>query len=156
MKPSPVTCIHVAAYLFSALVLGVSAVSYFHMARVAWMTDETLNEVVVFQGKFFVFRNYDFPRHCEFEVTFPDEPEASFWAGWFSRLPYKHRFLCFAHIVCGWFHGGDISIYTGPLVGLLIPPLTWMCAFHLLRLRGWWRTERSVQPLMPTESASSD
>jgi hypothetical protein len=33
-----------------------------------------------------------------------------------------------------------------PCTWFLIPPIIWMCGFHLLRLRRRWRTERNFPP----------
>lgn len=148
MKPRPVTCIHVAAYLFSALVLGVSAVSCIHEILVGWSFGTGAREIHFENGLVLFF---------ECDPVFVNE---KYWfdadASWLDFTSYyepvdsirtESHFLGMTKLTTEWKYPNPIflkQICIVPSFYFLIPPLTWMCGFHLFRLRRRFRARSAV------------
>jgi hypothetical protein len=149
MKLRPVTCIHVAAYLFSALVLGASALSYYWCACLRLPTDFTL---FVVRGNVWLAEGFTFETAPVFSVNdassgirFPvcqDKEQRYDESCQFGIISYIVKPLCYV--------GDDpnlqrvpCQIYMMPPFLFLIPPITWMCGFYLFKLRQRFRARSS-------------
>jgi len=141
--------------VFSVLILAFSAFSYYRMigvnfstgtiSTVSGATSTDFVSIYVFDGQCLFCRYYDSPTEQEFEFATIDTDESSYWNGFFLRLPYQHRFLCFAHTTPIGFHGGKASIYLAPLWSFLFLPMMWMCGVYLFRLRGFIQARRAEE-----------
>ena len=66
MKIRPVSGIHVAAYLFSALVLGVSAVSHHRWIHLDWYRCGTVTRLIAYDGDYCVQQPSHLQADCDF------------------------------------------------------------------------------------------
>lgn len=134
MKIRPVTCIHVAAYLFSALVLGTSAVSYYRAIGMGWTSGHRLNLTFINEGCFILLRAHD------------DVWSSPFYFCVLETIVFRALIESVIYHSGTIVNGSEASPLTMPLWSFLLPPMTWMCGFHLVRLRRRWRTERNFPP----------
>lgn len=161
MKLRLVTCIHIAAYLFSALLLGASAFSYYR-AIVFWncQIQSEYTRIYFDEGHLLVW-------------SFPKRPRRAFSLNMVEPFPINcviEEFLTSgqtSHSDQG-FPGirrlrsaeGEapfvwVSTLTiVPLWMFLIPQLTWMCGFHLVRFRQRIRARRSESSVRPEETSA--
>lgn len=139
MKIRPVTCIHVAAYLFSALVLGASAVSYFYMTKLGVVTDGIETQIISSSGRISIeHHRYTDGYYKVGEVwTSIDDGRRVYY--FYDTAEYDHVYQFFGITLLQ--TASELSNYRPFRVcrlhfaHLLLLPLTWMCGFQLVRLR---------------------
>ena len=131
-KKRLVWCIHILAYVFSLLVLAVSALSHssgFYLTNSA-NTGGNTSVVYVASGEFFLVRQYDFPFPQESEYGFFDLEDWPAIASDLSRQTRDFHFLCFTR-----YSGIRSTTYFGILQSLLLLPMAWLSGFYLFKLR---------------------
>lgn len=162
MKLRPVTCIHVAAYLFSALVLGASAFSHFYVTQLGVVTDGIETQIVSLSGRISIehhryVNGYYKVGEVWHSMDENDDLQRAYYFYDTAEYDYVYQFFGITLLQSEL----ELDNYRPFRVcriffeHLLIPPLTWMCGFRLLRLRRWWRTQRNIQPVAVLEQVTS-
>lgn len=155
MKIRVVWCIHVAAFVFSVLVLSLSAFSHYRAIKMRWTSGftwtkpgATLTEIEVETGQLFFFRTNPYGIDVDFRFRIDEDvlPRDLVPESFGLKDSNESRFLCFAR-----FRGTvdvlDVdwkcSVYVLPLWVFLFLPITWLGGFYLLRLRRHIRARRA-------------
>ena len=135
-----VWCIHILAYVFSLLVLAVSAFSHssgFYLMNSAKTGGNTF-VVYICSGEFFFVRQWDFPFPREFDCGFCDLDVWPAIKSDLSRQSKDFELLRFAR------HSGiNCTIYFGILQSFLLLPMAWLSGFYLFKLRRHFRARHS-------------
>jgi len=154
MKTRLVWCMHIAAFVLSVLVLAVSASSYFRYVKMEWPSDAGYFSAAAAGGNLWLSVNYDLP--TAERLTFSLVKPSTIWfpnsLDGQTRYDESHLFGMTSFVVeeqyCINFSMCLIRcpIYMIPLHLLIIPPLIWMCGFHLFQLHRRFRTGRADSP----------
>jgi len=164
MKIRPVTCIHVAAYLFSALVLACSAFSYDRAWDLQWTAGTKLNWIVLDDGQLCVTELYDWPWKERLRFTNGlsrsemDEVFIDFSATQFDLLGFKRctgSYWIVRNLASTDRKPNFVRAFFAPISAFLLGPIAWLCSFYLFKLRQRFR-KRSVSfqpgaPCVPSE-----
>lgn len=157
MKIRPATCIHVAAYLFSALVLGTSALSHHRWIDLRWCLSGTATRLVAYEGKCCVRQTSHLKSDYYFDMkmfdpfTFGVLPGVLVGAGSERQNESLAKAVHFPGGLYFAFQDRETEplrrYWVFPCSWFLIPPIIWMCSFHLLRIRRRWRATSSKEQI---------
>ncbi len=135
-KTRLVWCIHILAYVFSLLVLAVSAFSHscgFYLTS-SCKTGGDTSDVYVCSGQFFLVRQYGFPFPKESEYGFFDLDDWTAVERDLLSQTKDFHFQCLTR-----YSGIGSTTYFGMLQSFLVLPMTWLSGFYLFKLRRHFR-----------------
>lgn len=153
MKIRPVWCIHIVAFLFSLLILSVSAFSCYRGIRTSWGSvttkTSTFNVIAFHQGHIIVRREFrsdvrrsPVPFRYSLYVPEPIDSVLERYAHW--DMDSLRRFLSFTYLSnCIEDRMTSGILVFVPLWVFLLPSMTWMCGFYLFKLRQHIRARRA-------------
>lgn len=150
-KKRVVWCVHIAAFLFSVLVLSVSAFSYYRWITLNWTSgpNDTDNEIHFDEGHIVVVRYFDTRWNRPFDVSIRNpEPirevtEIYEHVSHYNDPMYEIQtsFLSARYSAATWDNGTPHSMQVSvPLWYFLWPSMAWMCLFYRVKLRQYIRT----------------
>ena len=152
MKIHPVWSIHIVTFVFSGLVLAVSAFSNFRAITLKWTSGTTYTSVAVNYSRFYLLRSANWPTVIAFDYYTKDAEQIESYAEGVNLVrTSESNFLGITRVSGTFFllFGGltPAQIYEVPLASFLLLPMTWICGFYLFKVRRHLRARRAEKQI---------
>jgi hypothetical protein len=146
MKIRAVWCIHIAAFLFSVLILSLTSFSYYRAILLDGYFCDRYTHVIVSEGRVLFHRiRMKVNRPWTFELLQP-RLIAGIFEGYQEGIVAgtERRFLNVIYLAA--FESDLEKYFIISLRPLLLPPIAWLSGFYLVSLRRRFRSGRSDSP----------